>query len=366
MTVQIVVPQALVDGATLVSKAIADGTTEQAGAAFTQSWTMRNSGTSTWTTGTYGYTLNFESGSRMGATTTYVTLANPVAPGSTVTISVPLTAPTTPGSYTATWRMHAAATSGTGTPFGDAMTVQIVVPQTLTPTITYLNSSSPTASEGAPVTFTIYEYAGPTLSPPGAVSLFDGGTLLATVPLNIPASGQTYAIWTTSSLAAGTHNISAVYNGNSEFQGSSASITEVITSVQVPTTTYLYSTAPTASVGSPVTFQIYEYAGPTLSPPGAVSLFDGSTLLATVSLNIPSIGQSYVFWTTSSLAAGTHNISAVYNGNSEFQGSSASITEAITSVADNGGPSGGSDRLYARQRFALQFKWTLVPRRASG
>ena len=80
------------DGVTLVSKAIADGTTEQAGAAFTQSWTMRNSGTSTWTTGTYGYTLNFESGSRMGATTTYVTLANPVVPGSTVTISVPLTA----------------------------------------------------------------------------------------------------------------------------------------------------------------------------------------------------------------------------------------------------------------------------------
>ena len=118
------------DGARFVSKTIADGTQEQATAAFTQIWTMRNSGTSTWTTGLQGYTLNFESGSQMGAAQTYVTLANPVAPGGTATFSVAMTAPSAAGTYTGTWRMHAAAATGTGTPFGDPVTVQIVVPGT--------------------------------------------------------------------------------------------------------------------------------------------------------------------------------------------------------------------------------------------
>src|SRR5438132_712633 len=119
-TVQIVVPQPLVDGGTLVSKTLADGTQENAGSAFTQSWTMRNSGTTTWSPGTYGYTINFTSGSQMGGAS-YITLANSLAPCPPRRSSALLTAPTTPGTYTGSWQMHNASTSANpyGIAFGD-------------------------------------------------------------------------------------------------------------------------------------------------------------------------------------------------------------------------------------------------------
>src|SRR4051812_36562622 len=80
VTVQIVVPQPLTDGATQASKSIADGTQKPAGSAFTQAWVMTNTGTTTWSPGVTGYTLNFTSGSQMGGAS-YITLANSVAPG---------------------------------------------------------------------------------------------------------------------------------------------------------------------------------------------------------------------------------------------------------------------------------------------
>jgi hypothetical protein len=221
---------------------------------------------------------------------------------------------------------------------GSTASLTEVINAVQTPTTTYLNSSAPTANAGTPISFTVYEFAGPTLSPPGNVSLFDGNTLLATVPLNIPAAGQTYATYTTSALAAGNHTIRAVYGGDANFQGSTASLTEVINAVQtptapVPTTTYIASSALTANAGTPVSFTVREYANAALSPSGNVSLFDGNTLLVTLGLNAAGQGQSNASWTTSSLAAGNHTIRAVYGGDANFQGSTASLTEVINAAS---------------------------------
>jgi len=69
-----------------------------------------------------GYTLNFVSGSQMGAPS-YITLSSSVSPGSEVNISVPFTAPTTPGTYRSDWRMNNASRVF----FGDQVYVQIFV-----------------------------------------------------------------------------------------------------------------------------------------------------------------------------------------------------------------------------------------------
>jgi hypothetical protein len=59
----------------------------------------------------------------------------------------------------------------------------------------------------------------------GAVSFYDGGTLLSTVPVN--ASGQ--AGYTTSSLSAGTHTITAAYAGGTNYASGSESVTITLT-----------------------------------------------------------------------------------------------------------------------------------------
>gem|GEM_PF-3222923 len=114
------------DNATFVSKTIADGTQIEAGQNFTQNIRLRNSGSTTWTTGATGFTLNFVSGSQMSAPN-YVELSSQVSAGSEVNFSISMTAPAIPGTYTGYWRMN----SPSYVSFGDQITVQIVVPNNL-------------------------------------------------------------------------------------------------------------------------------------------------------------------------------------------------------------------------------------------
>jgi Bacterial Ig-like domain (group 3) len=72
-------------------------------------------------------------------------------------------------------------------------------------------------------------------------------------------------------------------------------------------------------------------------PTGTVTFYDGSTLLGAASLN-----NGTAAYTTSSLAAGTHSVTAAYSGDSNFATvTSAAITETVAdfSVAP---PTGGS------------------------
>ncbi len=78
---------------------VPDGTLMNPGQTFTKTWELRNSGTCAWST---SYQLVFFSGERMGAAETYAfTEAVPV--GKTARFSVPMTAPSTAGSYRGYW-----------------------------------------------------------------------------------------------------------------------------------------------------------------------------------------------------------------------------------------------------------------------
>ncbi len=94
------------DKATYVSDVtVPDGSDYAPGAAFTKTWRLMNAGTTTWST---SYKLVFLSGDQMG-TVTSVALAESVAPGATVDISVDLTAPSTTGRYRGYWKMQNAS-----------------------------------------------------------------------------------------------------------------------------------------------------------------------------------------------------------------------------------------------------------------
>jgi len=75
------------------------------GTAFTKTWRIQNVGTCTWTT---SYSLAFYQDNSMGGPAT-VPLANNVAPGQTVDLSVNLVAPSTAGRYTGKWTLKDAS-----------------------------------------------------------------------------------------------------------------------------------------------------------------------------------------------------------------------------------------------------------------
>jgi hypothetical protein len=84
---------------------VPDGSDYAAGATFTKTWQVRNSATCTWST---SYSVVFVSGNQMGATSPQALTAS-VAPGSTLDISVNMTAPSTNGSYTGYWALRNAS-----------------------------------------------------------------------------------------------------------------------------------------------------------------------------------------------------------------------------------------------------------------
>ena len=107
---------------------------------------------------------------------------------------------------------------------GDGNDVVVRVSGALTATATALTSAMNPANAGSPVTFTasVTSSSGP---PSGTVTFRDNGATLATVPLN--ASGV--ASFTTAALSAGTHQLTATYDGSPSHAASASSVlTQVI------------------------------------------------------------------------------------------------------------------------------------------
>jgi hypothetical protein len=80
-----------------------DNTVFRPGEEFTVTWTLENTGTSTWTT---NYYIMFASGAQMGATEEKVYIPYNVAPGTNVKISVDFIAPETNGEKQSIWRFY--------------------------------------------------------------------------------------------------------------------------------------------------------------------------------------------------------------------------------------------------------------------
>jgi hypothetical protein len=108
---------------------IPDNTVVAAGQTFTKTWMFQNAGSCTWDA---NYTLTFISGDQMSGVNTPI--AATVVPGVQAALSVALTAPTTPGTYTGYWQLA----NDSGTTFGVEVYVLIDVTQdsTATPTVT--------------------------------------------------------------------------------------------------------------------------------------------------------------------------------------------------------------------------------------
>ena len=84
---------------------VPDGTKFEPGSTFRKTWRLRNVASCTWTE---SYTLVFDSGEKMG-TTTSVKIPRNVAPWDEVDLSVDMTAPSAPGRYIGYWKLKNAS-----------------------------------------------------------------------------------------------------------------------------------------------------------------------------------------------------------------------------------------------------------------
>ena len=188
----------------------------------------------------------------------------------------------------------------------------------LDPTTTILNSGGSPAALGLPVTFTATIRGTGTTAPQGNVRFFDGTTLLATV-----ASTGVTATYTTSSLTLGTHPITAAFTGDAANSPSTSVVLNQIIR-QTPTVS-LSASAPSTRVGESLTFTA-TVTGPSVAPTGAVAFIDGSRTLGNGTLNASGVAV----FTTTALAAGTHNIVASYPGDTNtLFGNSATLSQPV-------------------------------------
>jgi len=167
-------------------------------------------------------------------------------------------------------------------------------------TRTNLTTSGSPTFVGQPVTFTATVTSMDGAIPDGElVTFFDGLTTMGT---GATASGV--AKFATSSLTPKTHAIKATYAGDINFNPSSGSVRQVVE--KYPTTTGLTSSPNPSQFGQAMTFTAHvTSAGPV--PTGNVKFLDGTTSIGSAAL---SGGVAKL--TKSTLAVGTHPITAEY------------------------------------------------------
>lgn len=189
-------------------------------------------------------------------------------------------------------------------------------------TTTTLASSANPSVYGQPVTFTAQVTSGDVTPPNGeTVSFMQGTTLLGTGTL----SGGTASLMT-SALPLGTSSITAVYAGDTNFVSSTSSPVSQVVNMAATTVAVVPSPNP-STAGQPLTLtaMVSVTAPGAGTPTGTVTFFDGPTSLGTGTLT----SNDLAVLVTSSLAAGTHSITATYGGDANFSPSGSTAASQV-------------------------------------
>ena len=188
-------------------------------------------------------------------------------------------------------------------------------------TLTVVSASVNPSVAGAKVTFTaaVTVTAGGGV-PTGSVSFFNGTTLMGTGTLN----GTGAATYSTATLpVGGPYLITANYAGDTNNTGSTSAALS-FSVVQATTTVQLSASATAVTEATPVTLTA-TVKGTGGVPTGNVTFMNGGTNIGGGTINAGGVATL----TISTLAVGTHTITAVYGGDTDDAGST-SPAESIT------------------------------------
>ena len=170
-------------------------------------------------------------------------------------------------------------------------------------TMLLLSSNNNPATVRTSVTFTV-TISGDSIAPTGSVQLYDTNALVGTAS---PNSGV--ATFTFTNLAVGSHRMQATYSGDSHsLPSNSNTVFETINQSQ--TSTALTSSNNDATVSNSINLVATVTSVSAGTPTGSVTFSEGATALG----NIPLDSHGTATLPISTLAVGSHTITAVYNG----------------------------------------------------
>ena len=304
---QLSVTPTLTVGATQLTSGFADPLT----ATFTTSALTGTTKTSSAPTGTVTF---FNGATNLGTAAMVPTIS---FSGNTYTYAA--TATTTTSLITASGSVTAVYSGDSNfagtTSAGVAVTINTATQATTT---AVTSSGNPTTLNGRPTfTATVSGGAGPTT---GTVAFYDGTSLLGTGTV---ASGHTATFRPASGAAffGGTHNITATFGGvATTFLPSTSPV--LVQTVTQGTVTHSLTAKTVGTSGQAYTFTDVltpSQTNATYAPnQSVVNFFDGATNIGSAQAQTVTSGQGgYGLWTatmsTSSLAAGTHTITASYS-----------------------------------------------------
>jgi streptogramin lyase len=194
------------------------------------------------------------------------------------------------------------------------------LPAATTTTLT-TDLAAPSVGQAIHLTATVTSTAG---TPGGTVTFFDGGTALGTMSLDAAGRAGLAVVFRT----AGSHTLTAVFNGTAAFAPSQSPALHETVSAAVTTTTLTASANP-APVGQPLVLTVtvtpaFTGAG---APTGTVILRDGSNTLGFAMLD--SSGRAVFNFVpgqvirsgrtrTTVLGRGTHPLTVSYTGDGNF------------------------------------------------
>jgi Bacterial Ig-like domain (group 3) len=240
---------------------------------------------------------------------------------------------------------------------------QVVNGPTLKASTTTLSSSANPSTVGQQVTFTaVVSAASYQGTPTGTVTFTIDGHTQSPAQLAF-IGGQDEATFTTSTLAAGQHSVTAAYSGDTHVSSSSGSLpTEVVNARNLQaTTTVLASSLNPSTVGQPVSFTaIVSPSGTAEAPSGSVTFTIDGVSKAPVPLQVVN-GRDQATLSIASLAKGTHTVTAAYSGDASFAASALAspLVETVKAVTVPP-PAVDGPKVELVQRFGVHMQPTVL------
>jgi hypothetical protein len=225
--------------------------------------------------------------------------------------------------------------------------------------VTFLNTTTPAATTNTSITIspsspasygteiTITAVVGTaTGTPTGTVTFFNGSTVIGTGTLTTVGTEQV-ATLKSSTWNAGNYSFSAQYEGGIGFAISKSGATPYVID-KAATSIGLTVNPDSAAFGSNITFTatVSSTAG---TPTGTVAFFDNGVQIGTGTLaNV--LGQQQATFSTTTLAVGSHPITAQYTGATNF---AVSTSEGKTVTINSAAPANTNTVLVSSQNPSL-------------
>ena len=211
-------------------------------------------------------------------------------------------------------------------------TAAIVETTSTTVAITSPTSGSPYAGQPITLSASVTSSGG---TPTGTVSFSVDGQVAGKSPLN----NGTATFSLPNGLNGGSHGIEASYGGaevGATIYGASTSSLLAVNVTKASTATALtfvttYNNPPNDLTTNAISFTAVVTPGSTDIPTGTVQFMNGTTVLGSGPVQ-PASGGTFAVTFSSTLAAGTYNVTAVYTGDVNYD-SSTSTASAFTIVS---------------------------------